>query len=289
MNNKTVLKQYYYLTKPGIIRGNLIVAIAAFLLGSDGSIDVLALFGLSLGTTLIIASACTFNNYYDRQVDKLMSRTAKRALVTGGISIKNALIFGTVSGVTGLLFLLFLTNTKTAIVGLIGWVSYVWVYTFFKKKTSYGTLIGSISGATPPLAGYLAATNELNLIAALLFLILVAWQMPHFYAIAIYRKKDYKNAHIPVSSITKGNNWVVREMLVFVVLFTILCFWLFVKADLSLVYIVLMIPICLFWLAISFHGLTTKLVEKWSRKTFFVSLIALVLFSLSISVESFIK
>jgi protoheme IX farnesyltransferase len=282
------LKSYYFLSKPGIIRGNLIVAIASFLLGSAGAIDLVTLIGVSIGTSLVIASACIFNNYYDRGIDALMTRTAKRALVTGAIKNNEALMVGSMVGLVGFLALALTANWLTVAVGIVGWVSYVVIYTYFKKRTSYGTLIGSISGATPPLAGYVAATNSLDLTGLLLFLILVAWQMPHFYAIAIYRKKDYLAARVPVSSIVHGNSWVAREMLFYVAMFMLLVIWLMFEQSFGWLYVAIMLPISLYWLVLSFKGLGRNSTVSWAKKSFFVSLASLLLFSLTISVESFL-
>lgn len=287
MNLTNKLQQYYYLSKPGIIRGNLIVAVAAFLLGSAGNINLAALIGVSIGSSLVIASACIFNNYYDREIDALMPRTAKRALVRGALTNQEAIIVGAVLGLVGFAALVFTTNWLTVVVGLVGWVGYVTFYTYFKKRTSYGTLIGSISGATPPLAGYVAATGTLDLTGALLFMILVAWQMPHFYAIAIYRKKEYAAAHVPVGSIVHGNSWVAKEMLFYVGLFLALAIWLMYEQNFGLIYLLMMLPISIYWLALSLKGLGKNSTASWAKKSFILSLVSLLLFSLSISVESF--
>ena len=199
-----MIKTYYLLTKPGIIYGNSINTAGGFLLAAKGVIDPLLFLAALIGTAFVIGSACVFNNYIDREIDEKMARTKKRALVTGDIPVKNALIFGTLLGILGFLILFSYTNLLTGVIGVIGVVMYVVVYGYFKRRTVHGTLIGSISGAIPPVAGYTAVTNLIDTGAILLFLILVFWQMPHFYAIAVYRIEDYKKAGIPVLSVVKG-------------------------------------------------------------------------------------
>jgi len=199
-----VLKAYYRLTKPGIIYGNLLTAAAGFLFASKWHI-VPGLFAATLaGTSLVIAAACVYNNYIDRNIDKRMARTKKRALVQGTISGKHALIFATMLGVLGFALLLAYTNTLVTVIGVIAFIDYVVLYGISKRRSVYGTIVGSISGAAPIVAGYVAVTNQFDLGALLLFFILVYWQMPHFYGIAMYRFDDYKAAGIPVLPVQKG-------------------------------------------------------------------------------------
>ncbi len=133
-----------------------------------------------------------------------MERTKKRALVSGLVSNSSALIYAVILGVFGFATLGLFTNTATVLLGALGIVFYVIVYGIAKRTTVHGTVIGSIAGAFPPVAGYTAVTNQVDTTAVLLFLILVFWQMPHFYAIAMYRLKDYSSAGLPVLPVKKG-------------------------------------------------------------------------------------
>ncbi|MDB5181323.1 MAG: protoheme farnesyltransferase, partial [Candidatus Saccharibacteria bacterium] len=199
-----MLKAYYRLTKPGIIYGNLLTAIGGFLFGAQGDINPYLLVAMSVGTSMIIASACVFNNYIDRDIDAYMARTKKRALVSKQISPTKALIFGGALGLIGVIVLYCFTNIPTLALGIIGFVSYVFLYTFSKRRTVYSTLIGSISGSTPIAAGYTAATGQFDSAALILFLIMAIWQLPHFYAIGIFRRDDYAAAGVPILSVVKG-------------------------------------------------------------------------------------
>src|SRR5579871_4902777 len=164
----SLFKAYYYLIKPGIVYSNMLAAIAGFFLAARGNVSVSLLLALIFGLGLVIASACVFNNYFDREIDAKMDRTQNRALVQKIIHTQNALVYGFILGLLGFISLIFFTNLLTAFIGFIGFIFYVFLYTFGKRRTVYGTLIGSISGAVPPVAGYCAVTNHFDFAAFLL-------------------------------------------------------------------------------------------------------------------------
>ncbi len=276
----TTLKRYYQLTKPGIIRGNLIMAIAGYLFGAEGTIYWQTLLGLAVGSSLIIASACVYNNILDRHIDKKMDRTKKRALVEGTISVREALIFGTILLILAVLVLFTTTNILALSVALVGHVSYVILYTFSKRVTVHGTLLGTISGATPPVIGYVAATSSLDLTALLLFLIMVAWQMPHFYSIAIFRFDDYAKANIPVLPVVKGLAATRLQILLYILFFIGAIIALNVLDNLSMLATLIMILAGAYWLYIASMpiGDMPKTIA-WARQQFDISLYVLLIFS----------
>lgn len=141
---------YYLLTKPGIILGNLVPFAAGFLLASRGVIHMQIFFAALLGMAFIMASACVFNNYIDRGIDKKMDRTKNRALVTGLITPVSAILFAILLGLIGNLILYVYTNPLAVAVADFGFFVYVVLYSFWKCRTIYGTAIGSIAGAVPP-------------------------------------------------------------------------------------------------------------------------------------------
>jgi len=280
-----IIKTYYLLTKPGIIMGNLIAAISAFALGARGNLNLIPFVSLLFGTSLIIASACVFNNYIDRDIDAKMKRTRKRALVTGVIPLWNAVFYASILGIAGLLILILFTNNLTAVVGLTGFLVYVLVYTFSKRRTEHGTLIGSISGAIPPVAGYTAATNQLDAAALLLFLILVFWQMPHFYAIALYRLKDYKEAGIPVLPLQRGTHSTKIQMLLYIVAFILASTILSVLGYAGYIYLLSTLLLGGIWFKKSINGFTRQDTEIWARSMFRISIIILMTLCILWSLE----
>ena len=283
---RTKLRIYYRITKPGSIYGNLITTIGGFLYGSILHIHTVPLLGIMLGTSLVIASGCVFNNFLDRDIDKHMKRTQKRATVTGVISPRATLLYGAVLGVLGLLTLGIFTNALSTMIGAFGLVSYAIVYTYFKRHTVHGTLIGAIPGALPPLAGYTAATNQLDISAWLLFIILVMWQMVHFYAISIYRLKDYTEAKIPLMSVIYGVQATKLQMALYSCGFMAAVVSLAYFSYAGLLYLAIMLPLSLWWLAIIFIGLWTADSNAWARKVFFMSLILLPAFSLALALNA---
>src|SRR6185312_2120599 len=148
------LKTYYRLTKPGIVYGNLMFAAAGFLLAADGHIKFGLLLAALGGQALVIAAACVFNNIIDRGVDSRMTRTQKRALVQKSVSVPTALIYGAILGLAGFILLGLFTNWLTVFIVLAGFIIYVFVYAAAKRWNEQGTLIGSVAGSVPPVAGY---------------------------------------------------------------------------------------------------------------------------------------
>ena len=282
------LRQYYLLTKPGIIRGNLIVALAGFLLASDGVINFSLMLALLGGTSLIIACGCVINNYLDKDIDIYMSRTKDRALVTGNISNRNAIIYGSILGIAGTLLLAFFTNYLTLACGLVGLFFYLVMYSIFKRKNIYGTLVGSVSGAVPPVAGYTAVTNQIDITAGLLFLILVFWQMPHFFAIAIFRLNDYKKAGIPVLPAIKGLQNTRKQINAYIFVLGITITMLFFVADLSYTYLIVMLGVTTYWLFLGLKAIRSEEGIKWAHTMFGFSLVVLLVFSILISLNAWL-
>lgn len=279
------MKEYYSLTKPGIIRGNLFSAVGGFFLASNGEVDVFLFLATLLGTIFVIAAGCVFNNYIDRKIDAKMERTQKRALATGVISGFNALLFGSILGLISLLTFSLLTNTLTVIIAAAGFVFYVIFYSYFKRKTIYGTLIGGVSGAIPPVIGYTAVTQRIDMGGVLLFLILLSWQMPHFYAIGIYRLKEYKSAGLPLLSIIKGIHLTKIHIVLYIVSFILFSSSLTLMGYTGLIYLVVLLTVGLIWLLKSVAGFGKVDDNIWARKIFTFSLVVLVVFCTMISID----
>jgi protoheme IX farnesyltransferase len=270
-----MLKQYYWLTKPGIIYGNVINTLAGFFLASvvAWAFDGWLLVATVLGTSLIIGSGCVFNNYIDRRIDQKMKRTKKRALATGKLPVRNALIFGAVLGIAGFTLLALFVNWLVVAIGAIGYIDYIILYGYAKRKSVYGTLVGSISGSMPPVAGYCAVTGSFDMGAFLLFLLLTAWQMPHFYSIAMYRHKDYEAAGIPVLPVKKGMQHTKVQILVYIIIFTLATLLLTVFDYTGYIYFVVMALLGLAWLRLAIKGFKAVDDEAWARKMFGFSLV----------------
>jgi protoheme IX farnesyltransferase len=286
-----MLKDYYTLTKPGIMYGNALTVIAGFFLASQGDIQWRLLFLVLIGLSLVIASGCVFNNYIDRDIDALMERTKKRALVRGAIPLTYALVFATVLGLLGISILALFTNSLTVTVSLVGLLVYVVVYSLWLKRTStHSALIGGISGAIPPVVGYLAVSGVIDTGAVLLFIILALWQMPHSFAIALYRVDDYTRAHIPVLPVVRGVKQTKIQILIYTVLFVFATLMLYVFGYADMLYFSVMIILGAIWIWIAVIGLRNESNEitKWAKRLFGFSIITLLVWCLVIVVEHFI-
>src|SRR5688572_10534086 len=278
-----MLKAYYRLTKPGIIYGNLLTATGGFLLASKRDIDPWLMLALLVGTSLVIASACVFNNYIDRGIDKKMARTKLRPLISGQIKGRHALLYGSVLGVAGFAALALWTNSLTVLIGAIGFIDYLVFYSIWKRRSTVGTLVGSIAGATPVTAGYTAVTGSFDLGALLVFLVLVFWQMPHFYSIAIRRRKDYAMAGLPVLPVEKNILTAKKHIVFFLALFIVATMLLPIAGYTGIVYTGLMLFFGLRWLALAFKGFSVDDDDKWALRMFMLSLGVILAFSLSLS------
>ena len=276
-----MIKDYYALAKPGLVYGNLIPMIAGFMLGTHSSINLGLLLATAVGIMLVMASGCVFNNYIDRAVDARMERTKDRALVLGRITGRAALVYGSVLGILGFGTLITFTNILAFEAAFIGFFFYVFMYSlWFKRRTVHGTVIGSIAGATPPLVGYAAAAGRLDEPAFLLFIMLVAWQIPHFYAIGIRRLKDYAAVHTPIMPVEKGIGATKWAMLAYITTFFLAALTLAVLGYTGSVYLALTILLCLSWLGLGIKGFYVADDAAWARNMFFLSLIVMtVLFS----------
>lgn len=264
---------YYLLTKPGIILGNLITFAAGFLLASKGVVDLRLFLATLLGLGFIIASACVFNNYIDRQLDKKMKRTKDRALAKGLIPGRNAILFAISLGVLGNVILYSYTNLLTVFVAGVGFFVYVVLYSLWKSRTIYGTAIGSIAGAVPPVVGYCAVSNHLDVGAFILFTMLVLWQMPHFFAIAVFNFNDYAAANIPVLPIKKGMLRTKVHMVLYIVGFIISAVMLTLFNYTGYVFLIVAATLGCMWLGLCIKGFASDNDQLWGRQMFYLSLV----------------
>lgn len=189
-----ILKGYIELSKPSILFLVLITTALGFFFAQHGIKDPKTLIITLIGAGLTCAGSAALNQYLERDSDALMNRTKKRPLPTGLILPTHAFIFGVVMVLVGVSLLCIFVNLLTAFLSLLTAFLYVLVYTPMKKISWLNTLIGAIPGAIPPMGGWAAARGELGVEAFVLFLILFAWQHPHFFAIAWMYKEDYKLA-----------------------------------------------------------------------------------------------
>src|SRR5918998_2118113 len=206
---------YYELTKPRITFLVALTTAAGFLLGSTrGAFDYQLFAHTLVGVALLCSGISTLNQWMERDLDRLMRRTARRPLPLGTLSPRAALIFGLSLTVGAEIYLAAFVNVLSAVCGLSVIVGYLLCYTPLKTRTSLSTLVGAFPGAVPPLLGWAAATNHVGLEAWVLFAILFLWQFPHFFAIAWMYREDYARAGILMLPVVEPEGRLTKQQIV---------------------------------------------------------------------------
>jgi protoheme IX farnesyltransferase len=226
-------------------------------LATPGMVPPLVLIFGTLGIGLVAASAAAINHVADHRIDAVMVRTKYRPLPQGELSRPQALAFAAVIGALGMTLLIAFVNMLTAVLTLLSLVGYAVVYTLYlKRATPQNIVIGGAAGAAPPVLGWTAVTGSIDPHSLLLFLIIFAWTPPHFWALAIYRRKDYAKADIPMLPITHGVDFTRLQILLYTVILTVvtilpfatyMCGWVYLIGALALDGVFLYYAICMQW------------------------------------------
>ena len=291
IGSTSIIKDFLALIKIGIVNSNLITTFTGLFLAFQftgksfiSNLDLL-LYGL-FGTGFIIAGSAALNNLIDRDIDPIMSRTKARPTVTGRFKapavLAMALTFIAIGEV-----MLFAASPAAGLWGLAGVFSYVVLYSMWsKRKHVSNTVVGSISGAIPPLIGWAAVEPSLGMGAWALFLIMFAWQPPHFYALAMRRTEEYRAAGIPMLPVVKGFERTKKSIFGWILLLFPLPFLL---TELGIGFIVLATILNIGWLYVSIKGFKAKDDLKWATSMFIFSLnymtilfVAMIIFSIFI-------
>jgi heme o synthase len=220
-NLREKLLAYLELTKPRIAFMLVLTSAAGFYLGTAGTLDVVLFANSMIAITLLALGVATLNQYWERETDQLMERTATRPIPTRRVTGGEALIFGVLLCASAEVYLLFAVNALTAVLGLVVIVGYVLVYTPLKTRTSASTAIGALPGALPPLMGWTAAANDITLGAWALFAMQFLWQFPHFFAIAWMYREEYAKAGILMLPVVEPDGKLTARQ---IVLFAIMLF-----------------------------------------------------------------
>ncbi|MDM5319786.1 heme o synthase [Bacillus altitudinis] len=276
----TAWKDFLALIKMGIVNSNFITTftgmwLAFYFTGVSflGNLDIVLL--TMIGSSLIIAGSCAINNAFDRDIDILMERTKTRPTVTGKIQPGQAYAFGILLVVLGLIMLL-MTTITSAVIGFIGVFTYAVLYTMWSKRHyTINTVIGSVSGAVPPLIGWTAVTGSIDTTAWVLFMIMFIWQIPHFLSLAIKKTEDYRKAGIPMLPVVYGFEVTKRQIIIWTACLLPLPFFL---GGLGWPIVALGTLLNIGWLVIGLMGFKMKDVMKWSTLMFVYSLNYLTIF-----------
>ena len=208
------VRAFVALSKPRIALMLVLIAAAGFYLGTNANFNWLLFVNSMIGIALLSFGASTLNQFIERETDVLMERTSRRPLPTKKLTAQQALIFGVLLCAAAEIYLFFLVNPLTAILGLTVIVGYVLLYTPLKTRTTLSTVIGAFPGAMPPLMGWTAAANEITVPAWVLFAILFFWQFPHFLAIAWLYRHEYAKAGIMMLPVVEPSGRLTAQQIV---------------------------------------------------------------------------
>jgi len=267
-----VLKDLISLTKPNLLRLNIFAAFAGYWIASKWTFDWVLLIWMLIGSTLTMASATVINNYYDRELDMKMERTRNRTLPSQRMKPAHVLIYGIILGVVGLTVLFTQVNVISGILGVIGWIAYIVIYTMWLKRTStWSTSVGGISGAMPPVIGYCAVTSEFDMGAFLLFAFLFLWQPAHFWSLAIRRVEEYRAAGFPLLPVVKGVKRTKIQMIPYLVLLLVTVILLYTYNLAGMFYLIVSTVLTVIWIIHTLTGFTAKDDDKWAKTNFLIS------------------
>jgi protoheme IX farnesyltransferase len=282
-----MVKNYALAAKPGIVLGNMAAAAGGFLLASRGCVDWTGMLWTVSGICLIVASGCVLNNLVDRGTDRIMTRTRNRVLAKGLISPKAALAYASILGTAGGTALWTATHPLSVAIAAAGFVVYVGLYSLYLKPRSvHATLIGSMAGAAPPLAGYCAVTHGFDGGAAILLLIFILWQVPHSYAIAVFRFEDYAAANIPALPVKRGLRVAKRQIRSYIAAFLAASLLLTFCGYTGCGYLAVTAVVGLYWLRVAWSDNGPCDDFLWGRKLFIVSILNISALSVMMAVDS---
>ena len=203
-----ILRQFIQLCKPRVVALIVFTAVIGMFLAVPGMVNPVILVAGTLGIFLVAAAAAAINCLVEQQVDAMMARTRDRGTARGTIESSQVLILAAITGGIGMTLLYTQVNALTMWLTLGTFVGYAIIYTvLLKPATPQNIVIGGASGAMPPVLGWAAVTGEVSADALLLFLIIFVWTPPHFWALALYRKKEYAKAGIPMLPVTHGEDF----------------------------------------------------------------------------------
>ena len=282
------IKNYYELCKPNVVLMMLLCALVGIILASDTLLPLIEILVPLVGIGLCSGSAAAINQIIDREADAEMSRTDKRPIPQGEISVTNASIFAFVIGLLGVLILVYFVNSLTAILTIFALGGYAFIYTIFlKRATPQNIVIGGLAGAAPPLLGWASVTNTIEPNALILVLIIFIWTPPHFWALAIYRKDDYAKQSIPMLPVTHGVAFTKLQIVLYTIILFLVSLFPYIVLMSGTIYLTSAIILSSLFL---FYSIRLYLSDddKYAMQTFWYSIYYIFLIFLTLIVDHFI-
>ena len=281
------LKDIVILTKPRITITSIIVSIAGISFAQENIIKSMC-YSI-LGILLLVSGSNSLNMYIERKYDCLMSRTKERPLPSGRLNPNIAIILGVILSCISFIPLYIGTNNLTILLGIFSILTYILIYTPLKRISSLAFIIGAIPGAMPIFIGYISIIGKIDKSALNLFILLFLWQLPHFLAISIFRKKEYMQAGYPLL-VCKINDNTIKKIIFIItilVIFASINLWLIDSA--LIIYTINSIILGLWLIINTLKGIINMNINIWSKKIFFMSIKYKILLFLSLIIDSYAK
>ena len=282
-------KSFYALTKPRVCALIVFTAIIGMFLATPGMVPLDILFFSSIGIAFVSGAAAAFNCLIEEKIDAKMARTRGRPLPLGQVSQKETIVFSVLLGGLGLLMLYFFVNSLTMWLTLVTFFAYAVIYTIFlKPATPMNIVIGGASGAMPPVLGWAAVTNQVTPEALILFLIIFCWTPPHFWALALYRRKEYEKVGMPMLPVTHGEKYTRLQIVLYTIILVIVTMMPFSVGMSGLIYIIFATLLNAYFLYFTVM-LYRQYSDKLSMKIFRYSIWYLGLIFLAFLVDHYFK
>ena len=281
-------RDYYEMCKPRVVMMMVLTSLIGMLLAVPGMVPPAILLWGNLGIALVAAAGAVVNHLIDYRVDTIMQRTLKRPIPQGKVSPRQALLFAVAICVTGMTILLFLVNPLCAWLTLASFVGYAIIYTgWLKRATPQNIVIGGLSGAMPPLLGWTAVTGSVDAGGVLLVLIIFAWTPPHFWPLAIHRKKDYAKTDIPMLPVTHGDELTKLHILLYTIIMVLITLLPYLTGMSGLPYLVAAVLLGGGFLYRSINLMVTKRPQA-AMETFRFSIVYLIALFIALLVDHYL-
>ena len=283
------LKNFFILCKPRVTALIVFTAVIGMFLAAPGMVPVDILLASIIGISFVSGAAAAFNCLIEQKIDAVMARTKGRPTVTGKLSSLQTSIFASLLGGTGLLILFYLVNPLTMWLTLGTFFAYAVIYTIFlKPATPMNIVIGGASGAMPPILGWAAVNNVVGPEALILFLIIFSWTPPHFWALALYRRKDYENVGMPMLPVTHGESFTLLHILLYTIIMIVVTFMPIGSGMSGLIYFLsaLILNVIFLYYVVKLYK---NYSDKLSMKTFKYSIVYLSLIFSALLLDHYFK
>ena len=291
MANKTSSlswQNYLALCKPKVVALIIFTAIVGMLLAVPGWPPFDTFFYATVGIGLAASSAAALNHYLDQKADAKMARTKNRPLPKGELTSRNVVIFALLLGLLSMVILAFMVNLLTAVLTLLSLIGYAIIYTvYLKQMTPQNIVIGGAAGAAPPVLGWTAMTDSIHPYSLLLFLIIFVWTPPHFWALAIARRKEYAKVDIPMLPVTHGVKFTRLQILLYTILLLIVTLLPYLTGMSGQVYLAVAVPLGLGFIYYAIKMMINK-DDKTAMRTFGYSIFYLMIVFAALLIDHYV-